>query len=467
MKTKRDFQEKAAAEISNYPVAAQFYQARDPRLLAGLDAMAAMLAMLSEEQDVAASEPFTKARDMTVLADATAKGVLPFGKASICRIEVTNGNSTPFQVTTGRRLLDRQGRRYVVESGVTIPANSSVLVSASQQAERSFDHTVTVSQPFYMIEVPAAAAGQSIAEVRVRDSGGNEFEYTPEFVNVAAGRQCFHLLSDEQQRLYIEFGAESLAGYQPGAGEVFTVTVIDTEGSFTLAPGSQFTFEYTGSPSESLVTLSLDAVLSPGAAPLDIGTLREVTAYPSIYNTSAVYLGNFDFLVRRNIAPFRFLSIWNETVEESVRGASVDNINTLFVSAMKDDVDDATLREQIKNIILAADDSYKVRDVAVAETEIAVSITAKVAAVYDFTQVENQIRELVLGRYGRDSDFAKFGQNRILYKRVYNLLEDNVPALQGDRSDLEISVVDDAEILPEQYRYVSDASLTIVVEQYL
>src|SRR5690606_37397032 len=104
----------------------------------------------------------------------------------------------------------------------------------------------------------------------------------------------------------------------------------------------------------------------------------EISAYPSVYNSSAVYLGNFDFLIRRNLGPFRFLSIWNEYKEEQVRGADIDNINTLFVTAVKDGVDDATLRSQIYDAIKAADDSYKIKDVAVDEIEIPVVIVAKV-----------------------------------------------------------------------------------------
>jgi len=225
---------------------------------------------------------------------------------------VANGNSTAFSLATGRTILDRQGRRYVVESGVTVPANSSATVVVNQYSERTFNHTVTVSQPFYMIEVPKPVTGSSIAKVQVEDSQGNPFEYRAEFVNVDAGLRSFHLLSDEQQRLYIEFGADSLAGYQPSAGEIFAITITDTEGEFPLAAGSRFAFEYTGSPLESQITVMLDAVLSPGAAPMSIGAMREISAYPSVYNSSAVYLGNFDFLIRRNLGPFRFLSIWNE-----------------------------------------------------------------------------------------------------------------------------------------------------------
>ena len=469
MKSKRDFQQAIAAEISNYPRAAELFRTQDPRLLAALDAMAAIFAVYSAEQDVAAAEPFTMARDATVLADAAAKGVLPFGLPTEVEALVENANGVAFNLATGRRVLDTQGRTFAVVAGVTVPANDSATVVLRQESERSFDHTVTVSQPFYQIEVPAPAEGKAIVKVRVlRDVGGTEFVWSPEYVNVLPGAEVFNLLSDADRRLLIEFGAEDLAGYNPTAGETFNIIITDTEGDITVAVGSTFAFEYSALPAEALVKMTMSEVTARGRGALDVPTLRTICKYPSIYDLSAVYLGNFDFLVRRNLSPFRFLSIWNEQTEETVRGPDVGNINTLFVAATKDGVLDSVLFDQIKAVILRADDSYKVQSVPFDEVEIPVEVVAKVHSVYDFAQVEQQIREQILAAYGRDSAFAKAGQNRVLYKSIYRLLERSVPALQGERADLEVEVTDTTgPILPEQYRFVSDASLTVTVEQVL
>lgn len=167
-KTKRDFQNLIADEISNYPTAAQLFQARDPRLLASLDAIAAMLAMMSAEQDVAAAEPFTMARDATVLAEGAIKGVLPFGKATLVQVLATNPGATPVLIATGRRLLDTQGRAFIVQTGATVPAAGSAFVTAYQQEQSSFEHAVTVSQPFYMIEVPRPSGAATSSRCRSR-----------------------------------------------------------------------------------------------------------------------------------------------------------------------------------------------------------------------------------------------------------------------------------------------------------
>jgi hypothetical protein len=466
LKTKRDFQAAAAAAISDYPRAAELYRARDPSLLASLDAMAAMLAMASAEQDVAAAEPFTMARDATVLADASAKGVLPFGLPTEIEAEVANSAGASFALATGRRILDTQGRVWVVVAGVTVPASGSVSAVLRQQSERSFDHTVTFTQPFYQIEVPPPAEGQSIVRVRLLDADGNEYQYKPEYANVPVGALSFQLLSDSSRRLLIEFGAEGLVGRPAEAGETYTVIVTDTEGDVTLGAGSKFAFEYTASPADAAITMTLVEVTSRGRGALDVATLRTISRYPSIYDQSAVYLGNFDYLVRRNLSPFKFLSVWNEQVEETVRGPNIDNINTLFVSAIKDGVDGSVLFDQIVAIIKEADDSYKVNNFAFSINELPVEIIAYVNSVYDSEQVEQQIREQILASYGINSAWAKSGQNRILYRLVYSLLQRTVPALQGDRADIRVTITDPVvNIPPEQFRYVSESSLTVTVNQ--
>jgi hypothetical protein len=465
VKTKLDFQTAIAAEISKYPTAYQLYQAQDPILLAQLDAMAAMLGMVSAEMDVAANEPWTKARDVTVLADAALKGVLPFGRPMKVKLSVANTGSTPVTIATGRKLLDTQGRNYIVTLGADVAAGGTAFIEAMQQSERSITHVVALSQPFYGIPIDAPEGNKVIAEIRVTDMQANAFEYVSGYINIEDGQKVFHIESDETKAVFIKFGASGIAGYQPQTNEQFSVTVIETEADIEVSAGSQFAFEYSYSLYENGVTMTLSEVLSKGQNPMDIATMREVTSYPSVYDNSAAFLGNFDFLIRRNLSPFKFLSVWNEQREEEARGADVANINCLFVSAEKEGMTTAALQNEITRIITNADNSYRVKFVAIAHQEIPVSITAYVQAIYDFEQVKEQIRQLVIAEYGQDSMFAKRGSNRIRYKRLYDMLENNVQALQGVNSDFTLTINDTATILPESFRYVSNTSLTITILQ--
>lgn len=463
MKTKDEYMAKAKAAITEYPKAALAYQVRDPRLLASLEAMATMLSLHSMEQDTAAMEPWTKARDVTVLADAAARGVLPFGTPMQVTLSVENVTATSFEVLTGRRVLDQQGRAYVVTLGATIPANGSTTIKAIQRSEVAFAHTVTTNTPFYRVDLAKPDIGY-ICEVALADANANTFTYTAEFTNIEVGQRVFHLESDENRDLAIVLGSKAVGGYQPSVGETLRITVYSTEGEISLSTGAAFVFEYATTLAESGAKISLVSVEVSGEGPMDIATMREIANYPSLYDASAVFLSNFDFLLRRNLSSFRFLSVWNEQKEEDVRGPSVDNINTLFVSAVKDSVDEATLKAEVERVIRTADDSYRVRWVTAAETAIPVSVVLTIPDAYDSEAVRQQARELILAQYGRDSAWAKRGQGRVLYRKVTALLEDGIQACQAEESDIEVTVTDDAAILPETFRYVSVASLVITVE---
>ncbi len=469
MITKDEFMQQIAAVVSNYPAVAQQYQAQDPTLLAQLESIATMLSMLSVEQDIAASEQFIKARDVTVLADAAIKGILPLATPKKVSILVSNPTAGSVTVSAGKTVLDPQGRAYVVETGAIVVGGTADIpgtgaITAVQKSLNQFEHTVTVSEPFYTIQVPQPESGKKLVAVEVKQ-GATVFDHIPDFVNVAIGQKMYHLHTDEQRRLFIKFGAVNIAGYQPSAGEIFTISVTESEGAFDLAAGSQFTIEYIVNPAEAQLKMTLTEVLVAGADPMDINTIREVASYPSIYDESAVYRGNFDYLIRRNMEPVRFLSVWNEQREEEVRGPNIDNINRLFVSILKDGWTQAETEEQAKKIITTADDSYRVTFVAAVTVEIPVTVNAFVSPVYDFAAVQQAIKDLILRDFGGDSPFARRGDNKVQYKKIYNLLEDNVPALQDRNSDLTVTISDGGSTIPEQYRYVSLASLTVNVSE--
>jgi hypothetical protein len=466
LKTLAEMQSAYVSILSSYPTVALLYQAKDPTILARLDSIANMLSIASVENDVAAAEPFTKSRDVTVLADAAVKGVLPFGTPTIVSLTVTNATATAWPVLTGRTLTDTQGRAYMVTVGATIPASGSATVTAVQQENTSYSSTVTTSQAFYQIQVNQPATG-SVVSVGMADVNGNPYSYIPDFVNVGLGELMFHLQTDENQVLYIQFGATGFGGYQPAAGEVFTVTVVSTEGAITLASGSAFTFDYTASIYEAGCTIVLAEVLQAGADPLDIATIREICSYPSLYDSNAVYNNNFDFLIRRSpsVAPLTFLSVWNEQTEESVRGANLNNMNTIFVAALKDGTDQTTLQTAISTIVSDADDSMKISYVTVVEIQIPVAITLQIASVYDPASVKSTASEIILAQYGRDTAWATRGQVNIKQKTITALLVAGITALQDENSDILISVTEPTTpTLPEQFRYVSSISLAIDVQ---
>jgi hypothetical protein len=231
--------------------------------------------------------------------------------------------------------------------------------------------------------------------------------------------------------------------------------------------------------------MKITTLLAAGQNPPTMQTLRELARYPSVYNHNAVFLGEFDFLVRRHFPSLRFLSVWNEQVEESVRGMHLDNINALFVACLSESGAETVLEEtattgpvapiefteltatmqQIKAKIEAADDSYRVRFYSAIKREIPVQVTATVASSYDESVVASQIRAAILERFGETAPQSRRGHSTPLYQQIYQLIRDKVPALSVGRADLRVAIDESAlaDPRPELWRYVSEASLQVGV----
>lgn len=446
----------AVNEIADYPDIALRYQVSDPLILMQLSAQAAMLADLSTQVEVTAGEPFTKARDVTVLADAAVKGILPYATPSIGKLKVTSTGSVALTITAGRSIIDQQGHYWQVITGATIAAGGVGYITAQQVKSRAVSHTVTVNQPFYSVPLDQPDVGY-IASIAV--TGYTE---STDFANINPGEFVYNIKSDDNADLSVQFGMTTVAGYQPPVGTALAITILDTEGALTLATGMKYSFEYAASSQESKLALELSELSQTGTDPMDIATKREICSYPGIYSRSAVYLSNFDFLVRSNIAPVTFLSIWNEAKEEDVRGASLDNINALFIAVRKAGSTDAVMQSTVSALIKKADDSYRHKYVPVVDVVIPLEITLVVPSVYDSAVVEQAVREVLLDQYGPDSAWSQRGEAEILEKDIYDLARDNVTALTERKANLIVTTNgSNAVVLPEHYRYITEDSLVI------
>ena len=487
MLTKADFQRAIRDSISSYPAIAPLYQSGDPRVLQHLDAMATMLAMFSAQLETAMSEPFEKTRDATVLADAAMRGIVRKATPARVRIRAANKGSDVFAVESGRTVLDSSGLAYRIETPASVPAGGEATFEAVQLRSLVVRHTVSGSVPFYAIEIPPSEDDAYLCGVAVSDGDG-ELSYRDRYVNTFPDDRVFHIEADDRQRVYVRFGFDGVVGVQPRDGAAITLTVFYTAGDISPAFGSPFSFEYLGSPLEAAIELKMDAMLLPGQNPPPMSVLRDLARYPSVYDGNAVFLGEFDFLVRRNFPTLRFLSVWNESAEERARGPSFDNINTLFVACLSSSGEESILTEEdpaapvppaviadesltdtqreIKAAILAADDSYKVRFFTPVHSKIAMTISARVATSYVASDVRQKIVEAIISEFGETAAASRRGRNRPLYQRVYALLREKVAALSGGESDLTVNILEPEALAarPEMWRYVATESLSVTVE---
>ena len=140
----------AISELSsgNYPALSARLALGDVTLTQQIGAMAQMLAMLSYQLGLAEVEPWVKARDNMVLADAAMRGVLPYGKAAIYRANIINKGVYTHNITAGRRLLDNKGRIWTIANGTTIASGETQSVQIEQYELSEKVHTVTEKKIF-------------------------------------------------------------------------------------------------------------------------------------------------------------------------------------------------------------------------------------------------------------------------------------------------------------------------------
>lgn len=465
MYLKSDFDAALVAAVLARPKAAEAYRAGLPILLAQMDAWATQAAMLSQQIDLAEVEPFIKSRTGTVLADAALKGVLPLARPARVEITVTNPGASPVPVPIGRSILDGKGRRYVVDGAATIAANATGVITAQQVTTRTAAHTVTGAGPFYSLQVPPSPDDAYLAGVEVADAVG-PFAYAVEFVNAAIGARVFHAETDEYRRLFLRFGASGVVGHQPANGDVLTMTIRECAGKIELDTGASFALEYVGNAAEGALSFALSEILAEGSGPPDTETLRMIARYPALHDANAVYLSNFDFLLRRHLPACHFLAVWNEQVEETARGPDVANINTLFVSFIVPSQSEPTTEAQIEQIIGRADDSYRVQFVAHNPIAVPVTVTARVGVVHDAGDVEAQIRATLLAEYGIGSLAASRGLSNVFrFQDINRLLVENVTALQDQISDFSVVFGTTPDPLPEDFRHLTSGSITVTVER--
>lgn len=481
MTTKSEFLAAASIELTNpqYEKIAALYQAQDPRIVATIGAMAQMLEMYSAQQDLAETEVFIKARDNTVLSDATLKGILPLAKSAKVQVLVTNPSGNSITLSYGRRVLDDKGRVWRIATTLVVAANSIGTLLLEQNELRTIEHTVANDDPFYSITLPSNDEGLYLENIRIKDTIGNVdnlYEYAPEFMNVLDGSRVYHLETDEARQVTIRLGAQDGAslvyGFQPPINTVLTIELTETSGKLTIATGASFSLEYSNNIDEDALQMSVTGINSLGSNPLSLPVLRLLSRYNALYDHNAVYLSDFDFLIRRYHGDsINFLSVWNEQVEEQVRGYSVANINKLFISVQaKDALEQSTLEADIHTLIQRADNSYKRAIVEVIPQAYPLTVTASVAAIHDTAQVTQQIKDTLLAIYGLGQIKVSQGlKNNFNRQEIYQTLKGAIPAFQDAISDF--SVVINANLLPnpiypEHYFYLHPTTnFSVVVTQ--
>lgn len=460
--------------LQNYPDIAARYAAGDPTIVAPLHAMQHMLAELSREVDISEIEPFVKSREATILADASNKGILPRATPTQHYIQIANKGTQNVVLQNNRVIEDGQGRPWRLLQHADIPAGAvDVQVLAEQSEIRTISYTATVSEPFHQFRLPLQD-DLFLYKLSVKDQDDNLYQFVTRWMNTAAGQQAIVLKTNTMREIILEFGDTERLGRTLEANTTLSIDVIETYGELDTTQLREASLQRINLAHEGKLSIKFKSggLVRAGADPLSIDQLNLLASYPT-HDDNAVFLGNFDALVRKHfMARTSFSNVWNETIHEKYFGPNIKNINHLFVCVQPNYANELTMiQEDIRQLISLADNLYsdeKIVFMPMVERPFKILIEGTLSSIHDKEAVQEQIRTLLLSTYGLGKLATSYhSPNGFNIQALSKLITRNIVAFQDRQSDFKIYGEDLAAnpVKPNECLFMDKDSITFKIER--
>lgn len=472
MLTHDDLKKRLQIYLQDYPEIALRYSNGDPTVTAMLQAIAGMIADQSQDIDTAITEPFIKSNVRTILADATNKGILPLGTPCQHYLDIENKGASHVALSTGRLIEDLQGRVWRIMQDVSVDAGALVKVQAEQSEVKSRDYQVIYSEPFHKVDLDIDD-DLHLSAINIKDGMGNIYQHFTRWMNCDAGEYAFNLKTDSLRKITVEFGDSERCGVTLQANSTMTFELILTDGYVDTLTLREAALQEVTSNAEGKLQLKFsdNGLIRSGSDPLSIEEMRLLASYPT-YDPNAVFLGNFDYMVRKTfMSRCRYLAVWNEAIQDKYYGASFDDINRLQVAFVaKNEVDKIQIGYEIKQLIGELDSLYlnRVKVNTVETRPFKLQINARLAPVHNADSVKNQIISLLLARFGQDSLASSyFIPDGFNSQEISDSIRKNIAAFQDHISDFSLLVEDVSinPIQPHQWTFLTEQSITIDIKR--
>lgn len=459
--------------LQDFPVTSARYRAGDPTVTAQLNAIQHMLAEIGRDIEISELEPFRKSREATILADASNKGILPIGTPCQHYVRITNGGTDRITLESGRVFEDGQGRPWRLLQNAEIQGNDFIDVLCEQSQIRQIKRTIIETIPFYQFTVPIED-DMSMVTMAVTDQDQNVYNFITRWMNISAGERGITLSTNSLREITLEFGDSSRFGRTLEANTELTISIIETYGEVDASALKEAMLQQTNTSQEAKLQIKFisDGLVRMGANPLSIDQMRLLASYPT-HDDNAVFLGNFDFLIRKKfMARCHYLHVWNETIHERYFGANIKNINHLFVSVVpKHQNEYSLICEEIRQLITHVDNLYSDDKTVFHEIEerpFNVYINATLSSVHDVETVKGQITTLLMSNYGKEQIASSYNlEEGFNLQEISKLINTKISAFQDRQSDFNITIEDlsTAPIKPNQWLYMSQDSIHISVKR--
>lgn len=461
-----DIEKQLLIRLQEYPEIAVRYASGDPMVKANILAQATMLQMLATEIKKSEIEPFIKSKDSTILADASSKGLLPLAVSCLHTLRVHNYNQSKILLQAGRAIEDNAGRLWQLLQTIEIEPNNFCDVRVEQCYIDVKNHTITVSEPFYQIGIDTKADGY-VCDVAITDNDNHHYTYKPNFMNTPAGEYVFNLGTNSHHKFIVQFGDSERFGRTVQAGSILTFAIKHSFGQIDTSTLKEAALAEILRPQEQRIAMifKTDGLVRSGSNPLSIDQLRLLASYPT-YDKNAVLLGDFDYALRSYVGEkCQYLCVWNEAIQERHFGASHANINKLFVGFVPKNMGEKTaMMTQIRQCIARLDSFYSgansVQFVEVQEKPLTVIIKGAISPVHDLIAVQEQIKNLLLERFGKGKVATSyFLANGLNMQELSKSIREHIAAFADRISDYYVILDNQTAIKPNQWVYLTASSI--------
>ncbi len=471
MRMLTEIEQTALIALQEYPEQHARYLAGDPTVVAPLQAIQHVLYEFGRDLDITEVEPFLKTRDATILADASNKGILPLATAARHVIEVINQGNSSVSLANNRQFQDGQGRTWRFLQTANIEPGQMIEIEAEQSTIRTVTYTPAVTEPFHLYKLNLSD-DESLVSLSVTDQNDVIYSFVNRWMNTKSGDAAIALKTDSRRYIFMEFGDSDRFGTTLTANNTLNIQVIETTGRIDLSALKEASLLEVRNTAEQriIIRFKTGGVIKSGADPLSTEQMRLLSSYPT-YDENAVFLGNFDFLIRKifmNRADF--ISTWNEVVQEENYGGSYANIGKMFICVHAlASAEQSSLETEIEQLIARVDNLYKNNVVKKTLQERAYQLTIKggISTVHDIDSVKEQIKTLLLKNYGKGSIAASYYlPNGFNNQEITELLKKEISAFQDRTSDCKIQYEDLEQnpVKPHQWLFMSEDSIVLDIK---
>lgn len=459
--------------LQAYPDIYARYISGDSTVTAPMSAIQHMLAEIGRDVEVSEIEPFIKSREATILADASNKGILPLGTPCQHYITLTNRGTQRLTILSGRVFEDAQGRPWQFLQNAEVLPNESVDVLAEQSQVRKVKKTIIETLPFNQFKLDIEE-DMSLVSLTTVDQDSNIYSFVTRWMNTKAGDYAIILKTDTLREITLEFGDTARFGRTLEANTELEITVLETYGEVDASTLKEAMLQQANTADEAKLAIRFKSggLVRMGANPLSIDQMRLLASYPT-HDDNAVFLGNFDFLVRKKFMNRTFyLNVWNEMIHEQHYGSSVNHINHLFVSVVpKNRAEYALICDEISQLIAKVDSLYSYGNVVFiepVERPFHITIKAILSPVHDVNVVQEQIKTLLISNYGKEQLASSYNMNNgFNLQEIISLINKQIPAFQDRQSDFKIDIEDLSQnsIKPSDWLFISEDSITFDIKR--